>query len=167
MIYEIENLNSKIEDGNFYLTFNNNLNKNERFFLNLLIQVYSKSDNLKIFLSEDIFKKQFKISAENIQAFLERLSKKSVTYNISIQEKRCIGTLNLISSFFISNDSITIFLPQELKESKKNKTLFSLLNLKTIYNFKDKNTFIFYSYFFKNFILKKPFDIEFEELKKY
>lgn len=119
MIYEIENLNSKIEDGNFYLTFNNNLNKNERFFLNLLIQVYSKSDNLKIFLSEDIFKKQFKISAENIQAFLERLSKKSVTYNISIQEKRCIGTLNLISSFFISNDSITIFLPQELKESKK------------------------------------------------
>jgi hypothetical protein len=166
MIYEIENLNSKIEDGNFYLTFNNNLNKNERFFLNLLIQVYSKSDNLKIFLSEDIFKKQFKISAENIQAFLERLSKKSVTYNISIQEKRCIGTLNLISSFFISNDSITIFLPQELKESKKNKTLFSLLNLKTIYNFKDKNTFIFYSYFFKNFILKKPFDIEFEELKK-
>lgn len=166
MFYEIENLNSKIETGHFSLNFNNVFNKNERLFLNLLIQVYSKSDSLKIFLSEDIFKKQFKISPEEIQNFLERLSKKTITYSITIPERKCIGTLNLISSFFISNENIIVFLPQELKESKKNKTLFSLLNLKTIYNFKDKSTFIFYSHFFKNFILKKPFEIEFENLKK-
>lgn len=166
MIYEIENLNNKIIYGEFNLKFNNNLNKTERLFLNLLIQVYSKSDSLKIFLSEDIFKKQFKIQSENIYSFLEKLSKKNITYTISIEEKKVLGNFNLISSFFISNNNIVIFLPQELKESKKNKTLFSLINLKTIYNFKDKSTYIFYSHFFKNFILKKPFEVEFDELKK-
>lgn len=166
MNYEIENLNTKIEKGDFFLKFNNNLNKNERLFLNLIIQVYSKSDNLKIYLNEDIFKKHFKISSSEIQNFLERLCNKTITYTINIAEKKCIGTLNLISSFFISNETVVIFLPQELKESKKSKTLFSLINLKTIYNFKDKSTFIFYSYFFKNFILKKPFKVEFDELKK-
>ena len=166
MIYEIENLNNKITHGQFNLRLNNNLNKNERLFLNLLIKVYSKSDNLKVFLSEDIFKKQFKINFENIYSFLEKLSKKSISYHISIEEKQVFGTFNLISSFFISNDNIVIFLPQELNEGKKNKTLFSLLNLKTLYNFKDKYTYIFYSHFFKNFILKKPFEIEFGCFKK-
>lgn len=166
MIYEIENLNNKISSGTFAISFSNNLNKNERLFLNLLMQVYSKTDTLKIFLSEDIFKKQLKISPENIYSFLEKLTKKSITYNITLEGKKSIGIFNLISSFFISNDNITIFLPQELKESKKNKTLFSLLNLKIIYNFKDKSTYLFYFYFFKNFILKKPFEVEFEELKK-
>lgn len=166
MIYEIENLNDKLNNGNFFLKLNNNLSKNERLFLNLIIQVYSKNDNLKVFLNEEIFQKKFKLNLKESYAFLERLSKKSLTYSVEIEEKRTMGTFNLISSFFISNNNITIFLPQELKESKKSKTLFSILNLKYIYSFKDKHTNIFYSYFFKNFILKKPFEIEFETLKE-
>lgn len=166
MIYEIENLNDKLSSGDFLIKFNNNLNKNERLFLNLLIQIYSKNDSLKIFFSDEIFQKKFKMSLKESYSFLERLSKKSITYSVEIEGKKSIGNFNLISSFFISNDSITIFLPQELKESKKSKTLFSVLNLKYIYNFKDRYTNVFYSHFFKNFILKKPFEIEFEGLKE-
>lgn len=165
MFKEIENLNKELANSNLKLEFNLYLNKKEREFLNLIMKYYAKIEENKIKIPISEVLKNIKIPQNELFNFLEKLSKKSFSYFISINNRDINGIFFYISSFFLSNSNLTVYLPYELTERKKKKTLLSVLNFKCIYYFLNKYTYPFYSYFFSNFILKKSFEIEYEELK--
>lgn len=165
MFKEIENLNKELANSNLKLEFNLYLNKKEREFLNLIMKYYAKIEENKIKIPISEVLKNIKIPQNELFNFLEKLSKKSFSYFISISNRDINGIFFYISSFFLSNNNLTVYLPYELTERKKKKTLLSVLNFKCIYYFLNKYTYPFYSYFFSNFILKKSFEIEYEELK--
>lgn len=162
MNYEIENSNENLKNKEFFLSFNTVFSKNERIFLNFLIEKFFETNSSISEIDTNFFEAEFKIESKSIYSFLEKLSKKSITYSYFNGSEVISGTFNMISSFFIKSNSVTIFLPQELSDTS---TLLPL-NLKELYTFKDKNSFIFYSHFFKYFFSKKDFEVEFEELKK-
>lgn len=165
MFKEIENLNKELTNSKLRLHFNLYLNKKEREFLNLIMKYYDKIEENKIKIPINEVLKTIKIPQTELLNFLEKLSKKSFSYSVSINNRDIQGIFFYISSFFLSNNNITVYLPYELTERKKKKTLLSVLNFKCIYYFFNKYTYTFYSYFFSNFILKKSFEVEYEELK--
>lgn len=159
---KVENLNENILDNRFFFTFNNTFNKNERGLLNFLFHEFLNKSSSVIKMERDFFENTIKIETKSIYSFLEKLSKKSVSYEMEVDSERISGTFNIISSFFIKNNSIFVFLPQELDTDLG----FSIPNLIDIYSFKDKNSFIFYSHFFNEFSTRSNFEVDFDELKK-
>lgn len=156
MYYQLENFNKRINNANFIFNLNSNLNKTERTFLNYLLKNFLKLDDLKVQIPTEEILNFLKLDLQETNLFLERLSKKSILYNFNDSSDDILGAFNLINSYLISNKMTFIHLPKEVKYSKY---------IKILYSFSNKPTYKFYSYFIKNFILKKRFEVKLEEFK--
>jgi|GEM_PF-4486897 len=156
MYYQLDNFNKRISNANFNFNLNSPLNKSERLFLNYLLKKFLKSDDLKIQIESNELISLFKLKPKEINLFLERLSKKAISYSFNDSSDDIFGAFNLINSYLISTENVFIQLPKELRYSKY---------VKVLYSFSYKPTYRFYSYFIKNFILKKCFEVKLEEFK--
>lgn len=156
MFYEIENFKKRIENATFNLNIYSSLNKNERYFLNYLLKKYIKMEDLKIEIPKEEFLESFKIDLEELNPFLEKLSRKNVEYFFIDSVDEVKGSFNLINSYIITQKSFVVNIPVDIKHSKY---------IKIIYSFSNKITYKFYGYFIKNFILKKNFQVKIEDFK--
>lgn len=156
MFYEIENFKKRIGNAIFYLDIYSSLNKNERYFLNYLLKKYIEMEDLKIEIYREGFFENFKIDSEELNFFLEKLSRKNIKYSFVDSLDEINGSFNFINSYMITQKSFIINMPRDIKYSKY---------IKVIYSFQNRITYKFYGYFIKNFILKKNFQVKIEDFK--
>ncbi|MGL4998640.1 MAG: hypothetical protein ACRC5T_06690, partial [Cetobacterium sp.] len=83
MFYELENFKKRMGNAEFSFNLTSNLNKCERNFLNFLLGKFLKTDNLKVEINNKEIISLFKFHIEEITGFLDRLSKKSISYYFS------------------------------------------------------------------------------------
>ncbi|MGL5639740.1 MAG: hypothetical protein ACRCW7_10475, partial [Cetobacterium sp.] len=105
MFYDIENFKKRIGNSTFYLDIYSSLNKNERYFLNYLLKKYIEMEDLKIEISKDEFFENFKIDSEELNSFLEKLSKKNIGYSFIDSLDEIKGSFNFINSYMITQKS--------------------------------------------------------------
>ncbi|MGL6064766.1 MAG: hypothetical protein ACRC0S_06755 [Fusobacteriaceae bacterium] len=156
MFYELENFKKRMDNAEFSFNLTSNLNKCERNFLNFLLGKFLKTDNLKVEINNKEIISLFKFDIGEITEFLDRLSKKSISYYFNDVDDNLSGSFNLINAFLIKNNTLFIQLPKEVKYSKY---------IKVLYSFSNKASFKFYSYFIKNFVFKKNFTVKIEDFK--
>ncbi|MGL5378006.1 MAG: hypothetical protein ACRCZR_07535 [Cetobacterium sp.] len=156
MFYHMDNFNKRITNADFKLNLNSNLNKSERLFLSFLLKNFLKTDNLKIKILTNELNLLLKLNSEELNNFLDKISKKSISYTFNDSNDYFSGAFNLINAFLINNSETFIQLPKEFKYSK---------HVKILYSFYNKPTYKFYCYFISNFILKKSFEVKIESFK--
>ncbi|MGL6065838.1 MAG: hypothetical protein ACRC0R_02085 [Cetobacterium sp.] len=156
MFYELENFKKRVSNAEFSFNLTSNLNKCERNFLNFLLGKFLKTDDLKITTTLEELNSFLKLELEEISSFLERLSKKSISYYFADIDDNISGAFNLINSFLIKDKTFFICLPKEVQYSKY---------IKVLYSFSNKASYKFYSCFINNFISKKSFIVKIEDFK--
>lgn len=136
-----------------------------KFFQNILKILENNSNSLESISTNGLLLKQLPLPLEECKVALDGLLNKGLSVVYFTDEKIHSLSFNYISSYYIFENEITIYLPQQIINSFKKTTIEHDISLRTFFYLRKKSLINFFNILIKNIHQNKNISLSLEELK--